>query len=336
MAITRTMQQAILLVTMGSKPEEGGINQKNLEAMQKLFENESIGRVLIADYTTKAEFVIPDIASLLDPKKYEVIDRDINIGLNNILVGGEKFANQESKVEVFVARLEQAKQAFINDFLLPEIKRISKDIGFKNYPVPYFEESSIKRNSNYARIYSRLIELGVLTPEEGMKALETDRLPDEESSLESQRKFKAHKEEGLYTPIIGGGANQDGGRPEGTTGISQTTKQISPVGQSKAFYSLAAIKSNLLLADKLNKKIEDTLLKKHKLKELDENQKSIAQEITEIVMCNEAPGDWLQKAKDYISNPADKNTEMVKGIQSTAYSHQINTYLASILYASKK
>ena len=72
MAITRTMQQVILLVTMGAEPEKGGINQKNLNAMTALFENQSVGRVLVADYTTKAEFVIPKIADLLDPKKYEV------------------------------------------------------------------------------------------------------------------------------------------------------------------------------------------------------------------------------------------------------------------------
>jgi len=45
MAIARTMQQAILLVTMGAEPDKGGINQRNLENMQKLFENESVGRV---------------------------------------------------------------------------------------------------------------------------------------------------------------------------------------------------------------------------------------------------------------------------------------------------
>ena len=126
MAIGRCMQQAILLVTMGTDPEKGGINQRNLQAMQDLFQNESVGRVLIADYTTKAEFVVPRIAELMDPKKYEIFDRDINNGLNNILVGGEKFANQESKVKVFVSRLEQGRQAFLNNFLIPEIKRISK------------------------------------------------------------------------------------------------------------------------------------------------------------------------------------------------------------------
>ena len=56
LAISRTMQQAILLVTMGTEPEKGGINHENLKKMQSLFGNESVGRVLIADYTTKAEF----------------------------------------------------------------------------------------------------------------------------------------------------------------------------------------------------------------------------------------------------------------------------------------
>ena len=126
MAIGRCMQQAILLVTMGTDPEKGGINQRNLQAMQELFQNESVGRVLIADYTTKAEFVVPRIAELMDPKKYEIFDRDINNGLNNILVGGEKFSNQESKVKVFVSRLQQGREAFLNNFLIPEIKRISK------------------------------------------------------------------------------------------------------------------------------------------------------------------------------------------------------------------
>ena len=67
--------------------------------MQKIFDNESVGRVLIADYTTKAQFVIPDIANLLDPKKYAVVNEDIKQGLNHILVGDEKFANSNIKVK---------------------------------------------------------------------------------------------------------------------------------------------------------------------------------------------------------------------------------------------
>jgi len=208
MAIARTMQQAILLVTMGAEPEKGGVNHENLKKMQALFGNESVGRVLIADYTTKAEFVVPQIGQLLDSKKYEVIDRDINIGLNNIFVGGEKFANQTAKVEVFISRLAQGRRAFINHFLLPEIKRISKSLGFRSFPTPYFEEFELKTNSETLRVYTRLMELGILTPEEGIKALETNRLPNKDESVEAQEEYKELRDKGYYEPLTGGPETQ--------------------------------------------------------------------------------------------------------------------------------
>ena len=40
-AITRTIENVILLVTMGNTPDKGGINPNNLRAMQTLFQNES-------------------------------------------------------------------------------------------------------------------------------------------------------------------------------------------------------------------------------------------------------------------------------------------------------
>jgi hypothetical protein len=190
MAITRTMQQAVLLITMGTDPEKGGVNQKNLEAMQNLFQNQSVGRVLIADYTTKAQFVIPDIGNLIGPEKYEVVDKDIQIGLNNILIGSEKFANTSIKVQVFIERLKQARQTFLNEFLVPEIRRISKDIGFKNYPTPEFDDIDLKDDIQYSRVYTRLVELGVLTPEEGIQAIGTGRLPEPQDSISSQQKFR--------------------------------------------------------------------------------------------------------------------------------------------------
>ena len=136
------MQQTVLLVTMGAEPEKGGINQKNLEAMQTLFTNESVGRVLIADYTTKAEFVVPNVASILDPRKYEVVNRDIENGLLSIITGGtgEKFANQSIKIELFMARLRQGRETFLTQFLLPEIKRIAKSLGFKKLPHRIFPQ----------------------------------------------------------------------------------------------------------------------------------------------------------------------------------------------------
>ena len=341
MAITRTMQQSVLLVTMGDTPDNGGINQKNLEAMQKLFENQSVGRVLIADYTTKAQFVIPDIGNLIGPEKYEVVDRDIKIGLNNILIGDEKFATTSIKVQVFIERLKQAREAFINEFLIPEIRRISKDLGFKNYPTPFFEDIDLKDDIQYARIYTRLVELGVLTAEEGLQAIGTGILPTPDDSTAAQQKFKDLKDQGLYQPLIGGAKPAEAGRPAGSTGIPQSTKNISAPGtgkQSKAVeekYSLVKVKENLVLAQKLEEEVAANLRKKHNLKKLSYNQKEVSEQIAKIIIANEAPENWISKIEDYVKQPVDQNQQVVASVNSIACDHQVDSYLASILYHSK-
>jgi hypothetical protein len=339
MSVTRTMQQAILLVTMGTDPDKGGINQKNLEAMQNLFTNQSVGRVLIADYTTKAQFVIPDIGNLIGPQKYEVVDRDIQIGLNNILIGSEKFANQSIKVQVFIERLKQARESFINNFLVPEIRRISKELGFKNYPVPRFEDIDLKDDIQYSRVYTRLVELGILTPEEGLSAIETGRLPSKEDSLLSQEKFRELKDSGLYQPLIGA-PKADSGRPAGSTGIPQSTKNVKPIGegkQSKAtLFDIEKVKNNFILASKLNEKIESSLREKHSLRKLSKQQKEIAFEISKIIISNEEPSSWENLIQEYLQNPKDKNLDKVSEIQTIAMEHELDSYVASILFHSKR
>jgi hypothetical protein len=334
MAVTRTMQQAVLLVTMGDTPDKGGVNQKNLQAMQQLFENQSIGRVLIADYTTKAQFVIPDIGNLIGPQKYEVVDRDIQIGLNNILIGNEKFANTSIKVQVFVQRLKQAREVFINEFLIPEIRRMSKDIGFKNFPTPTFQDIDIKDDVQYSRIYNRLVELGVLTPEEGLAAIDTGRLPTQEESVQSQRKFKELRDEGLYQPLIGGSAAGQAGRPSGSSGVPQSTKNVKPIG-TKASFSIVKIKDNILASQNLEEEVKSAVRKKFNVKKLSNQQKESAENISEIIIANELPENWTAKIEDYIEKPFDQNQQQINNIQEIAAEHQVSNYIASLLYHSK-
>ena len=332
MAVTRTMQQAVLLVTMGTDPDKGGVNQKNLQAMQTLFENQSVGRVLIADYTTKAEFIIPNISNLIGPEKYQVVDRDIQIGLNNILIGEEKFANQSIKIQVFVQRLKQSREAFINEFLIPEIRRMSKDLGFKNFPTPHFEDIDLKDEVQYSRIYNRLLELGILTPEEGLRAIETGRLPNREESEESQQRYKDLRDQGYYQPLVGGSA---AGRPSGSTGIPQSTKKVKPIGTNAA-YSFMKIKENIIAVQELEEEVKSAIRKKNNIKKLNGQQKEQAEMITEIIIANENPTNWKKEILNYIENPIDKNKDQINEINNISSDHQINTYLASLLYHSKK
>jgi hypothetical protein len=350
MAITRTMQQIVLLVTAGAEPDKGGINQKNLETLKALFTNQSVGRVLIADYTTKAEFIVPKISELLDPRKYEVIDRDINIGLNNIFFGtsGEKFANQSKKIDVFIKRLQQAKEAFIHHFLWPEMKRIAKSLGFRSCPVPYYDENQFRDVISDSKIYAHLVDIGVLTPEQGIVAIQDNELPEPDDMAPAQVEYKKARDKGLYVPLIGGQKNQDGvgegkgaGRPSGSTGIPQGTKKMSPMGargseEPKTEFSLAALKENMLLSQEVEKDICSYLKKKHKVKKLTEAQASVAGDILTVIVANEEPQDWKSSVVSYCDNPIDTKQSKVNQVLKVAAEHQLDTYVAGLLYSSRK
>jgi hypothetical protein len=143
-AISRTVENVILLITMGAEPDKGGINPANMTAMQNLFMSESVGRVLVSDYTTRAEFVIPDLKKVVGEEKYKILNQDIKEGLMNVLLGEEKYNGQNAKISFFMERLKEARNSFLNDVLQPEIIRISKDLGFRAYPTAKFTEIDLK------------------------------------------------------------------------------------------------------------------------------------------------------------------------------------------------
>lgn len=339
MAISRTIQQAVLLVTMGND-EVGMPTKEQIGTLRKIFENESVGRILVSDYTTNIKFIIPEIGQILDPRKYEVVDRDIRYGLNNVLFGEEKYANTNTKIEVFLSRLKHARETFMNDFLIPEMKKIGKNLGFKNLPVPRFKDADFKNDANLTRIYSRLIELGVLTPEEGITAIDTGRLPLPEESIESQKEFvKLQDENGLYRPLLNKPQlGNPTGRPEGT-GTPQTTKapRSTPTVQAsevKPKINADLVAKNLVKFDNLVQSVEAALKEKYDRKRLTKEQKEIIQTIAETIATNELPKNWNDKINNYINNPVQSSVNMDE-ITKIAEEYGLDYKTAILLYHSK-
>lgn len=203
-ALLRLLQSCVLLITTGTEPEKGGINQNNITALQTIFANESIGRVLVADWTTKGEFIQPNL-DFLSADKYKSVDDDISIGLNYVLLSNEKFSNQATKIQVFIERIKHAQQVFIDEFLNVIIEQVSKELNFKSYPEPVFEETNLRDEAEQNRIIVRLIELGILSPSEAFSAFESGKFPlNSEDSVTNQEEFRALRDRGLYEPIAGG------------------------------------------------------------------------------------------------------------------------------------
>lgn len=325
LAVARTLHRSILLVNAGSPPDDGGINPEVIDKLQEHFENEeSSAHTLVADYSVKAQFITPDIAEILSSDKYEQIERDIKAGLNDILIGSEeKFANQSVKVKLFIEKLKQAREAFIQLFLIPEIERISDIMGFKGRPTPYFQEYEFKDDLEYSKLYTRLGELGILTPAEVITAIDSGILPDEEESLENQRKLKDYRREELYSPAQQGSAAQQGGRP---TGIKTKIPNRKPSPVSAKLLSIAQKLGSL------EREAESYLKEEHKLESLDKDQLEFKNQLVQSIAAHESPEDWGKKS---ILKHLSQDYAPREEIKVVAEDNNLDLINASILYHSQ-
>ena len=347
-AITRTIENVILLVTMGNTPDKGGINPNNLKAMQDLFQNESIGRALIADYTTKAEFVIPDLNKVLGSDKYDIVNEDIKEGLQNIIVGKENYSSTQVKAQIFLERLKEARNTFLNDILQPQIKEVCKAMGFKNYPKAKFVEIDIKDEVQMHRVTSRLIEMGIITPEQGMTALKQGVYPNPSDLKSAQEKFVEQREQGFYTPlsvaqpILPEGQELDQSQPQQSTqqetgrpaGTKTKTNNLLAKEDS---YSRADIQSVIYAIEDLGKHMESELKKAYDKKRLSKNHKTMIESLSESIVMSSNMDCWKSKASECIkdfNNIEDLN--IMPEVLEVGEEHKIVSYPAAILYHSKK
>ena len=350
-AITRTVENVVLLITMGTEPDKGGINPQNLNAMQNLFKNESVGRVLISDYTTKADFVIPDLNKVLGKEKYAILNEDIKQGLQNIVVGEEKYSATEVKAQIFTDRLKESRYAFLNDFLQKEIKRISQDLGFRSYPTATFKDIDMRDETQLMRAATRLIELGVLTPQQGLEMFHNGKFPLAEELTPAQETYIEERKKGFYNPIVGGvpvipapapklpkGAAPNAaapalnktakvaGRPAGTTGIPIT----------KANYSRQGIQHVVYEIEKARGSAKQALKENLNIKKFTKVQEQILDKLCEAVICSTDIEKWNEEIISCVNNFENiESLGIMDDILNISNEHQLDSYSSAILYHSK-
>ena len=369
-AICRTVENVILLITMGAEPDKGGVNPNNLKAMQELFKNESVGRALIADYTTKAQFVIPDLNKVLGSEKYKIVNEDIKEGLQNIIVGSEKFSNTQVKAEIFLERLKESRNAFLNDFLQPQIKEVCQNMGLKSYPTAKFEEIDIKDEVQFHRVITRLLEIGILTPEQGIKSMQTGLYPNPRELSQVQEKYVEQREKGYYNPLVGGipmiesvqsekdreiAEEQLEIQKEGTQNQKQAVQQKSKETQNKTQKSPGRPNGTnqipLQAADYYGKdNVQQTIydiedlqsyaianFQKHKnLKELNDNHKDLIVKLCESVVCAKEQTQWKRTLLSCVKNIDNiQKLDVMPDILEVSAKHELSDYPSAILYHSK-
>ncbi len=335
-AITRTVENVILLITMGADPEKGGVNPNNMAAMQNLFKNESVGRVLVSDYTTKAEFIIPELNLVLGPQKYQILNEDIKQGLQNIVVGEEKFNSTQVKAQIFIDRLQESRYGFLNDFLNKEIKRIAKDLGFRSWPEAKMKDIDMRDEVQLMRASTRLMELGIITPEQGMEMFHNGKFPEPDQLDSAQQDFLEDREKGYYNPIVGGvpvyspddkasGPRKEAGRPEGTTDI--------PLANAK--YSRSNIQKTIYDIDSFIHDAKDKMISHLKVSKLSEAQEEMVSNLCESIVCSHNKEYWGETLESCVKDFNEiENLDTLKEVLDISSQHTLETYPAAILYHS--
>lgn len=203
-AAMRMVDQIVLLITMGAEPDKGGVNDRYMKELKELLANGSVGRVLVSDWTTKADFLIPDLNKVLGKEKYEVLNQDIKEGLQNILNLEGTYSGLSTKLKIFMKTLQEGRRRFLTDFLKPQMELIGERLGFKKIPEPKFKEIDFENKEALQRVALRLYELGAITPQQLMEVFDNGIYPLGEEIKDSQEEFIEDRKKGFYNPIVGG------------------------------------------------------------------------------------------------------------------------------------
>lgn len=332
--IIHSLDSMLLLLTMGgAKSRDGGElppNPEHMAYMKTLFNNKKAQRVLVADYTTKAEYVIPDIDKIIGKNKYEQVNEDIREGLQTVFGGNETFSNSVTKVKIFCERLEKGQSIF-KKWLEDQLHEVCKKMGFSARPKVKLSKISLEDDAQMFRVYTRMAELGFLTPEELFNATKTGVLPNMNESVKSQRQFKKQKEEDIYFPQIYNNssynpldaesavdeenvepsANQKGRPPAKDSGFNEVrTRRVGSVEQ----LSLKSLKDVLNKFDNLKENVNKAFVEKYKVDKLTDGQKEITKSIALNISKNYELNDWESAVSKTVK---DKNIFLNEEMQSS-------------------
>ena len=241
---------------------------------------------------------------------------------------------------------------------MPQVKMVCKSLGFRKYPTVKFQEVDIKDEVQFQRVITRLLEIGVIAPEQGVEAIRTGLFPHPDSLKEAQEKYTDERADGLYNPLVGGvpaveppGSEED--RDLREKQIEKNSQKVSapntnqkktpneagrPTGATaKELYSRKNIQSTVYDIEKLRALASKGIKEKFSVKKLNKEQSNIVDRLIESIVVSEEKNNWDNTLQACIKDSENMmNLETINKILNISTEHQLPDYPSAILYHSKK
>ena len=189
------------------------------------------------------------------------------------------------------------------------------------------------------------MELGIITPQQGMDVLNKGVYPHPEELNSAQKEFTEQRKDGMFNPIVGGtpmipapdsarpGDNNiksEVGRPVGTSGIPQESK-------SKDLYSRKNLEQVIYKTESLKKVAQAEMKKKISKKRLNTAEKTLLDELCASVIISKNVEDWESSLSSCIQDrDLIEGLEISGEIQDIAAEHDLDLYSAALLFHSKR
>jgi hypothetical protein len=196
-------------------------------------------------------------------------------------------------------------------------------------------------------VATRLIEMGIITPEQGMIALKQGVYPDPHQLPAAQEKFVKEREKGYYTPLSVAQPIMDeeapaaplpkrtpgnsNGRPAGSN--TETDKLIA----AEEPHSRKGIQGVVYKVESLMAYAETALKKQYKRKRLSKEHKQMLESLSESVVMSREIDEWEATTEACIKDFNNiESLEVMPEVLEISEKHEVVAYPAAILYHSKK
>jgi hypothetical protein len=222
-----------------------------------------------------------------------------------------------------------------------------------------FVKTDTLDNSDLQKLVTRMMELGVLTPEQGIKTINSGSFPNENDLISAQEKFLKNREDGYYMPLVNSiNLKQEAEldtvpqktnnketiqktpvKPNNKTATTSAPSGGRPIGTSKAKNAFS--RKNIIEATKLINEFEfkafAEFAEKYGVEDLENNKKDLVSSVCESIIVSKEKDQWeLTLAAILDDFDSIQDLGISTEILDIASKHQLDDLSAAILYHSNK
>jgi len=192
-----------------------------------------------------------------------------------------------------------------------------------------------------------MMELGVLSPDQGIKVIETGVWPTKEELRNSQKQYVEDRKEGLYNPLVGGvpmaeDPNAPKGnpipvKPKGNPSVKNPGRPLGSQTNASKTYSINCIKDVISSSNSFYSFLTQEAKNIFDKKRLNKLDKELIEKVCENVMISKEQSEWNSFGSKCLNNfDCLLEMETIPSVSEISAEHQVDEYTASLLYHSSK